>query len=80
MAGFAQFEFKVFKLSQTHFNYLHISMDPDQLESSNVVCSLITAMQWFAKLICGEGYHFKCIKMHLNIIDAYHMKMINHCS
>ena len=42
MGQFAQFALNGFKRGQTHFSQLHISLDPDRLESCNFLCSLIT--------------------------------------
>ena len=50
MGQFVQVGLNGFKWGQTHFSQLHISLDPDELESCNFVCSLITAMRGFAKL------------------------------
>ena len=50
MGQFAQFGLNEFKRGQTHFSQLHISLDPDKLESC--LCSLITVMHGFAKVTC----------------------------
>ena len=50
MGQFAQFGLNGFKRAQTHFSQLHISLDPDKLESC--LCSLITVMRRFAKVTC----------------------------
>ena len=52
MGQFGQFELNGFKQGQTHFSQPHISLDPDDLESCNFLCSLITAMRGFAKVTC----------------------------
>ena len=44
MGGFVQFRLNIFKQSQTHFSQLHTSLDSDELESCNFMCSSITAM------------------------------------
>ena len=47
---FGQFGLNGFRQGQIRFSQLHISLDPDKLESCNFVCSLITAMHGFAKV------------------------------
>ena len=44
MGQFGQFGLNGFKRGQTLFSLLYISLDPDELESCNFVCSLLTAM------------------------------------
>ena len=51
MGGFTQFELNVFKFQSTHFSQLHISMDPDELESYTFFSS-ITEITRFAKVLC----------------------------
>ena len=46
MGQFAQFGLNGFKRGQKHYSQLHISLDPDKLES------LITVMRGFAKVTC----------------------------
>ena len=60
MGGFAQFG-----LNQKCCSQLQLSLDTDKLKSCNFVCSSITAMQGFAKVICRDCDHCKCPKMHL---------------
>ena len=49
---FDQIGLNGFKRGQTQFSQLHISVNPDELESCNFVYSLITAMRGFANVIC----------------------------
>ena len=65
MGQFAQFGLNGFKRGQTQFSQLHISLDPDELESYNLVHSLITAMHGFSKVTCMDCDHCKFPKMHL---------------
>ena len=48
MGQFGQFGLTWFMRGQTHFSQLQISLDPDELESCNLVCSLTNAMRGFA--------------------------------
>ena len=48
MGRFAQFGLKRFKRSQTQFDQINISRDPDLLEGCSLFCSSITAMRRFA--------------------------------
>ena len=50
MGQFGQFGLHGFKQGQTHFSQLHISLDPDELESCDFVCNLITGFTGFLKL------------------------------
>ena len=47
MGQFTQFGLNGFKRGQTHFSQLHISLDPDKLESS-----LTTVMRRCTKVTC----------------------------
>ena len=44
MGQFGLFGLNGFKRGQTHFSHLHKSLDPDELESYNFVCRLITGL------------------------------------
>ena len=55
MGQFGQFGLNGFKQGQTHFSQLHISLDPDELESCSFVCSLITVIHGFAKVMGCDG-------------------------
>ena len=52
MGQFGHFGLNEFKRGQTHYSQLLISLDPGELESCNLVCSLITVMCGFAKVTC----------------------------
>ena len=52
MGQFGQFGLNGFKGGQTHFSQLPISLDPDELDGCNFVCSLITGMLGFARVTC----------------------------
>ena len=52
MGQFGQFGLNGFNRGQTHFSQLHISLDPDEQESCNFECSLITATRGIAKILC----------------------------
>ena len=60
MGQFAQFGLNVFNGGQTHFRQLHLSLDPDKLESC-----LITAMRGFAKVTWISCDHCQCPTIHL---------------
>ena len=68
MGQFSQFGLNGFKQGQTQFSQLHISLDPDKLESCNFLCSFNTVMHRFAKVTCRNFDHCKCPKIHLNIM------------
>ena len=65
MGLFGQFGLNGFKRGQTHFSQLHISLDPDELESCNFMCSLITALRGFATVTFMGCDHYKCPKIDL---------------
>ena len=50
MIKYGQFGLNGFKQGQTRFSQLHISLDPDELESCDCLCSLIPGMRRFAKV------------------------------
>ena len=52
MGQFGQFGLNGFEQGQTYFSQLHISLDPDKLESCIFVCSLITVMRAYYTQIC----------------------------
>ena len=60
MGQFGQFGLNGFKRGQTHYSQVHISLYPDELESS-----LITAIRGFAKVTCMGCDLYKCPKMDL---------------
>ena len=60
MGQFGQFGLNEFKWGQTHLSQLHISLDPDKLESN-----LITAMRGFAKFTCMGCDCQRCPKIDL---------------
>ena len=49
---FGQFGLNGFKRCQTHFSQRHKSLDPDEQDSCNFLCRLITGMHGFAKVTC----------------------------
>ena len=55
MGQFSQFGLNVLKWGQTHFSHFPIYLDPDKLDSCNLVCS---SMRWFAKVNLDLN-HFK---------------------
>ena len=78
MGQFGQFGLNGFKRGETHFSQLHISLDPDELESWNCVCSLITAMCGLAKVTCMGCDHWTCPKIDLEHLCIFYADLSNH--
>ena len=70
MGGVAQFGINQYKQGQKRSSQLQLSLNTDQVKICNFVCSSITAMRGFAKVICRDCDHRE--PKGTSNIDAYY--------